>query len=499
MTAKFLSKCKTAVVLISILLLIFPLFGCGIIIINDMSENSVSKYETDKKFFETETAYIPVEYTLYQNDVNSYAMAEKYLSDLPQRDFDGAVFFITTPDTDYIDPDNTESNVSKKIIERNRIIEDQYNISVITSLTDASTILREVKNAVASDSYYTDLMMIPVYMTGQFRMAKVLMNLRSLPFLDLDAPYFNRESAAMTSGGYETYGVAGYASLSPSAFSAVYFSRDIVKEAGMAMPYSLVTAGKWTWDKFFEYTSAVTDINGQGEKRLYTVGSQNNASRIADLIFASCGNTYVSAAEKSVPKISFTSASAQYAVNTAHKILTDPDAVMDSTAGAISCFTNGEMLFLVEYLYVMPWMTNSAADWGVLPLPTENEGDAYRTLVSNNELIFTVPANHTNGEMASVILSALNAGTYGYLYDEYVENNMIHVLRDNDSVNMLETILKTASFDFALAFGNAYPSISAGTYGLIRNAAVSNDLAERYPEAVEKASNTLNEYFNLEY
>lgn len=499
MTAKFLSICKTAVVLISILLLIFPLFGCGIIIINDMSGNNVSKSEADKNFSETETTYIPIEYTPYQSDKDDYVMAEKYLRALPEEDFDGAVFFITTPDTDYIDPDNTESNVSKKILERNQLIEDKYNISIITSLTDAKTILTEVQNAVASDSYYTDLMMTPVYMTGQFRMAEVLLNLRSLPFLDLDAPYFNSESAAMTSCGYDTYGVAGYASLSPSAFSAMYFNRDIVKEAGMEMPYSLVTSGKWTWEKFFEYTSAVTDINGRGEKRLYTVGSQNNTSRMADLIFASCGNTYVSAAEKSVPKISFTAKSAQYAVNAANKILTDGDAVMDSTAGAISCFTNGEMLFLMEYLYVMPWMTNSDADWGVLPLPTENEGDAYRTLVSNNELIFTVPVNHTNGEMASVVLSALNAGAYGYLYDEYVESSMIHVLRDNDSVNMLELILETASFDFALAFGNAYPTIAAGTYRLIRDAAVSNNLGERYDEVVAKAENTLNGYFNLDY
>jgi hypothetical protein len=49
----------------------------------------------------------------------------------------------------------------------------------------------ETKQAVESGTYYTDLMMIPLYMTGQFRIDGVLANLRSLPFLDLNAPYFN--------------------------------------------------------------------------------------------------------------------------------------------------------------------------------------------------------------------------------------------------------------------------------------------------------------------
>ncbi len=132
-------------------------------------------------------------------------------------------------------------------------------------------------------------------------------------------------------------------------------------------------------------------------------------------------------------------------------------------------------------------------------MPKESEEDSYRTLVSNNELIFTVPANHKNGEMVSVVLSALNAGSYGHLYDEYIEHSMIHVLRDNDSINMLDLILDTAAFDFSLAFGNAYPTIAAGTYGLIRESALADDLETRFTDAVTKTRETLSTYFNLTY
>jgi len=489
---------KAAAILLSLSLLV-PMTGCDMIIINDVSWNNMSNGETEKNNPEGETEYIPIEYTPYETEEDYYAVSEDYLASLPKKDYGGNAFFITTPSIEYIDPDNTDNTVNRMIFERNRKIEEKYNISIITSLAAANTILTESRHAVEAESYYTDLMMIPLYMTGQFRLEGVLSNLRSLPFLDLDSPYFNSESVSMTTAGYSVYGVAGQATLSPSAFSAIFFNRNLVEQAGLEMPYSLVTSNQWTWDRFFEYTSAITTLNGDGEDRLHTVGVQNNASRLADLVFVSCGNSFVTSVSKAVPQIAFTASDAEYAVSAAHRILTDPDALVDASANAIERFAEGNTLFLCEYLSVIPQITDSKAHWGVLPLPLQQENDTYRTLISNNELIFTVPKNHTNGEFAAIILSALNAGSYGYLYSEYVNHSMTYTLRDNDSANMLELILDTAAFDFALAFGNSYPAVSAGTYGLIREAAQTNDLATRFDAASAAVHDALTKDFNLEY
>lgn len=491
-----LSHLKKAAAGLLIPALMLPLTSCDMIIINDMSWNNVSDPETESNISDSEPSYTPVEYTPYQQKEDYSAMSEAFLDALPQRNFDGAVFFITTPSTDYIDPDNTEDTVSRMIYDRNRMIEERYNVSIIPSLADVGTMLTEVKQAADSEMYYTDLMMIPLYMTGQFRLDNVLMNLRSLPFLDLTAPYFNSESVSMTSAGYDTYGVAGHATLSPSAFSAMFFNRDLVEAAGMDQPFSLAANRTWTWDRFFEYTAAVSDLNG-GEP-CYTVGAQNNASRLADLIFVSCGNSYIHAERKTTPILDFSPDSARYALTAANRILTDSGAVIDPAANAIEMFADGKMLFLTEYLNIIPQMTDSQADWGVLPLPLQEEHDLYRTLVSNNELIFTVPAHHNNGEFVSVILSALNAGSYGSLYDEYINQTLTYHLRDNDSANMLELILDSAAFDFALAFGNSYPAVAQGTYALIRESAKNNDLAERFEEAKKAAEEALTKDFNLD-
>lgn len=477
--------------------------SCGLIIVNDVS----GERETEETANETVRENTPAEtektYQKYVNPQNGLALSKEYLAALPERDYKGAVFFITTPSAEYIAPEDMESSVSKLAAERNAQVEELLNISLITSVTGADTMLTELKQAVAADSYYTDLLMVPIYMIGQFRKDETLINLRSLPFFDIDQPYFNKESSDMTSGGYSTYGVAGEASIAPSSFSAVYMNKSILTEAGLdpAAIYDMAEDGAWTWDELLKCTAAVTALgaDNSSSQEYYTVTAQNTASRLPDLIFKASGNDFVRTGTRRTPVIGYRAQSIGKTLDNIAAIYNDPRAILDGSAGAVDCFMKGESAFLVDYLYVMSAMTNASADWGVLPLPKEEEGDDYRTLVSNTELVFSVPVNHTNGEYAAIVLSALNAASCGYIYDAYVEYNMLHVLRDNDSVNMLDMLLDTASFDFALAFGNAYPAIADATYKLLRSTAKSNDMAEVFTDLMVAANSEMSKEFDLRY
>lgn len=479
--------------------------SCGLIIVNDMSpaEDETETEKVDTQENENRPAETTKSYTKYINESNGLELSEQYLAELPERNYDGAVFFITTTGDSYISPDDTSTSVSRLAVERNTMVEELLNISIITSVDTSETILTELSQAIAADSYYTDLLMLPVYMIGQFRKEETLINLRSLPFFDIDQPYFNKESSDMTSGGYSTYGVAGDASIAPTSFSAVYMNKDILSAAGIAPDslYDMAENGTWTWDKLIECSAAVTSFieSGTAGKAFYTITAQETASRLPDLIFKASGNDFIKTERRASPIIGYNERSAANTIKNIQKIYSDPRAIVDSTAGAIACFAGGESAFLVEYLSVMPTITNAEADWGVLPLPKNNEKDNYRTLIANTELVFAVPVNHTNGEYAAITLSALNAASYGYIYDEYVNYSMLNVLRDNDSVNMLDLILDTASFDFALAFGNAYPEIADATYKLIRSAAVSGDFGEKFENLRTKANNTMVKEFDLKY
>ena len=492
---------KLAAAALSALLLLSST-SCGFIIVNDMSEEEESESETSEtKASETSHSEEDSSYTKYTPETDKKALSEQYLSELPERDYDGAVFFITTTDKSFISPENTESTVSRLAMIRNAEVEEKLNITLITTVADSDTMLAELKNAIASDSYYTDLLMLPIYTVGSFRMADTLMNMRTLPFFDIDKPYFNAMSSDMTSGGYSTYGVAGDASISPSSFSAVYMNKSVLSEAGAdtGAIYSSAESGAWTWDEYLTLVESVKSLNESSGKSYYTTTAENTASRLPDLVFKSSGNDYISASIRRVPVVGYTLKNTKKTMNNLYTLYNDENKIVDSSAGAVNIFSKGESAFLIDYLYVMSWMTNSAADWGILPLPKEEERDEYRTLIANTEAVFAVPKNHTNGEFAAITLSYLNAASYGYIYDEFVNYNMLHILRDNESVNMLDMILDTPAFDFAFAFGNAYPTISQATYQLIRDCAPKNNLEEYFSDRKATANETMRKYFDLRY
>jgi len=471
--------------------------GCSLLVNNDISDLfSGDNGETDA-VYETAASETTTPFTPYVPDEDYEAIGRGFLNDLPSLTFNSNSFFITTPDRSYISPDTLATVVSQKAYERNQVLEEKYDITMFTSTVNADTMFEECKAANASGTYYTDFMMLPLYMLGSFRAAGILENLRSLPYLDMDVPYFYSESVEMCSAGYDTWGVAGYASTSPADFSAVYFNRELVKALEMDMPYEKVLDGTWTWDEYFTYTEAMTQYNNDAGTSFYTSTTQYSAGRLPDLMYASVGNSFVRSGEMLIPAIDFTQDTVSAALEIGNRIYKDSLAITGDTANASSVFSEGRALFFIDYVYVADLLTNASANWGLLPVPKAAPEDDYRTLVANTSLIFTVPAGTVNNEMVSVVLSAINALSYHHLHDAYVENAMIYTLRDNSSVNMLDLILDTPAFDFSLSVGNAYPNIARGTYALVRDIFRAGEIPDHFADTVSTANMVMAEHFPL--
>ncbi|MBR4205779.1 MAG: extracellular solute-binding protein [Clostridia bacterium] len=479
------------------LLLAASLCSCGFIVLNDMSGQ-----ETEESAEETETEkHVPeiTKFTKYRTREDSKAISDAYLNELPGRDYEGAVFFLTTADSHYIAPDETESVVSRLAIQRNAEIEDRYNITILIEVESPDEIREKLAQNIAADSFYSDLIMIPLYRTGEFQYGDLLLNMRTAPFFDITQPYFNSESSDMTSGGYRTYGIAGDATIEPTRFAALYFNRASLTGAGVDVEalYNRTAAGQWTWDELLEIRSAVETVGSAG---VTFSAADELAARLPDLVFKSMGNLFVTSEARKVPMVGFTLRNGQSVLNVLSQLYNNPTVQVRSEQDTAQLFASGETAFRVDYLETMPTLTNAAVDWGVLPLPKAVAAqESYKTLADNNTLIFSIPKNHTNPEIPVIILSALNAASSGYFGDAYVEYNMMNVVRDNGTINMIDLILKTASFDFALAFGNAYPEIADATFRLIRDCAATNDLSAYYSERRAEANRVMRENFDLTY
>lgn len=471
--------------------------GCSLLVNSDISGLFQDKPKETEAAVETGVPETTTPFTPYESETDYDALGRSYLNSLPKLTFNSTSFFITTPDRSYISPDVLSTSMSQKAYERNQLLEERYDITLFTSIANADTIYEECKLANSSGTYYTDFMMLPLYMLGTFRAAGILENLRSLPYLDMSSPYFYSESVEMCSAGYDTWGIAGHASTAPTDFSAVYFNREMVEEMGMELPYAKVLDGSWTWDAYFTYTDALQQYNALNGTSHYTSTTQYTASRLPDMLYVSLGNSFVNSGEMLIPAISFTEDMVAEVLNTSNRIYKDPMAITSDSANASAVFSEGRSLFFIDYVYVADWITNAVDNWGVLPLPKATEDADYRTLVANTSLVFTIPAGTVNNEMASVVLSAMNALSYHQLYDEYVNHAMIYTLRDNSSVNMLDIIFDTPAFDFSLSVGNAYPNIARGTYALMRDIFKAGEIPNHFNDTVSNANMILAEHFPL--
>lgn len=459
--------------------------GCGQ---NDGGpEDSTSVGETSSAV-QTETEPAKLHYG--NPDLKVYA--EAYLESVPTKDFAGTTFFITAPSTTPFDSDGA-TYLSKEVAERNKKVEEKLNIKISSSQKDVDTMLAEVIGAVAADMYYSDIMMVPIHAIGSFAANNTLMNLRSLPSLDMSAPYFNGSSVKALSAGFWTYGIAGDASPILSDLPVLYYNTDIINSYGGTPLHDVAKNGAFTWDVFFECIASVNEKNADGT--LLTVGAGSIIDRVPELIFTSVGGTIVSSGELKYPKVSFSPDDLELSASRSAKLYNDPHGALVDSGAATEAFKNGKLAFIFDVVSNADSLQSENVNWGILPMPKADAESSYKSLVSRNTPVFTVVANTTNSELASLATSSLCAASYGYMKEKYVDYIHVNSMRNNESCDVLDAISNTAVFDFSSAFGESSPAIAAGTYGFIRQALKTGDAASGYDAVVYEANMTMQRDF----
>ena len=480
--------------------------SCGIIVLNrptaDETSAPAETTASDPDVPPEETTPSAPQKTYVRSDhTEEYqAYADAYLARIRDSGFyfEGETFFISTPRTDVITPADTENTHSAAVYKRNLAVEDALNIRLAVSATDENAYFDLLNASILADEYFSDLLLIPQYQIGTFAAGDVLLNLRSAPLLDLNQPYFFADSLEAATGGNQIFAVAGSASFEETTLSAVYFNRDLFEGNGVEIPYDLVYEGKWTWDAFFTSCAQAQGINEYAQK--YALGSYSSyavqyaADHLPAMVFASCGGKMVRSFVNESPFVGISEEDSPV-LDIIDRLYSDRYAHADTETG-VSRFHTGRSLYLIDRLYLMSWMPNSTQNWGILPIPKmTEEQSSYITLADSGTLFFAMQKNTVDSSKASLVMSALNAASYGVLSEAYTHYAMNHLLRDNDSANMLAIISASRTFDFALSFSGTTASLSEATAGglkdltqglsvstlLGRAAAANKRLAARFP------------------
>ena len=465
------SICCMAVILCFTLIL---LSGCGVLLFNSPAGNAPQTDPSD-----TTGPLSP------GNDFES--VTHNYSSEILQfrRDLSGegykgaAVKIVTTKKNTILPEESAGVAISEELNRRNRYVEEMLQVTITSARTNPGTLGDEIRAAVRSDSYFSDLILFPQSYISDFGASGLLMNLRSLPGLKPEAGYFNATGTSAGTGGDMVYALTGYAGLQPDALSGIYFNRSLMEKLDLDSPYALVDSGDWTMDRYLEYTAALSGLDGE----YYSYAAQNTSVYLPDLLFFSGGQRLVESKPGAFPRIAFTSEDTLDLFTKIVAIVYDENAYGNALEG-ISAFDSGNTLFLIDRLSAMKTIANSKTDWGLLPLPKYSaDQEGYPTLAYYEDaLFFGALPTVTNVQKASDVLMALNITSYGMAVDAHVTNASFLYLRDNDSIRMLDVILRNAVYDFSYTFAGANNAIPSATFSAVRNVTGGISDMQRYQD-----------------
>lgn len=459
--------------------------SCGIIIINDLNK----KETTDSADTET-TSVIESETVLtthnppetnrpvkpIENKDNRIA-AEKYLNELPDRNFNNLAVLITSTEVVSLVPQSAEDFKYNTRIERNQDVEKKFNTRIIGIESSYNTIYDNTYKAVYSGDYYTDIIGIPSDGIGQFYANGLLMNLNILPFIDLTKPYIDSNAIKQMSVGRGVYGIIGDFNKNMDYYYVMYFNKTLIKELGIENPYDLVYENNWTLDKFRQMTQTVPQIYGT-----YGHGSAVSLERYIDMFFQAAGEKFMDTGVGVSPAPRYNNTRTENIIAKLRNLIYSDGTVFDGTytsENARTTFYNGNMLFYIDRVNVMSWFVDMKDDWGIVPLPKYDRTQVYNTFVHEAMPIICVPSGLANIDNTGLAIQALNAASYGYMNENYYAILQRDVVRDSDTLNMLDYINSAQgkgriSVDFAYMFGGAYSYIADGTYRAVRSAVMNN-------------------------
>jgi len=461
----------------------------------NLPKDDASK-ETEKE--KCESAVVEYDYDIVENDF--MRLMNSYLNFMGDADFGGSSFLIATPDTALVDGDGAGLALSEDVALRNRDVENKLNVKISSKKIDSDSMYDAVYNACLSNDYFADIIMIPQYRVYQYAAAGILFNLNSLPFADFESGFNIESGVTAAMAGSTGWALGGWATLDEDSLPAVFFNKELIEKTGLADPYDLVESGEWTWDAFFEYTSALSGINAErtaeGLSDAYSFGSQNSADSLADAVYFSEGNRFILSGLGNVPAVAMDQDSSYHTMQTEQSLFNDPQRIQNPLE-AVNVFADGGSMFLIDSLGTMKTISNSKAVWGVLPMPKKGtDQENYRSLVSPDGLMYAVPANTTGQEKVSRVMSAMNICSLGFFVDAYLKDCMYYYLRDNDSVASVEKVCYGAVWDMAYSAGGYDAAIPNATYFAVRNIYENNNDIQFYLDSYAfGANNALSRLF----
>ncbi len=352
--------------------------------------------------------------------------------------------------------------VNDAIFERNLWLSEKFNISI---------------TAVYDNYYLDDYTMLlqageDAFDTGFVGMRKAfqeaaegyLLALQTTP-LDADRPWWNNKCYTDTEVNGKNYFILGDMNIvAYDSMPAMYYNKQMLVDNGFAEPYDMVFDGKWTFDAMLEMSSVVSsDLNGDG-KYDQTDAYGMGCSSYAALCFAYGSGVNFARFQDDAYSIMVDERFLTYFQRVIETITTD-NTIMYSekygsanrTAYLLTAFQENRLLFLPDGMTRTNNFRDMETNFGILPIPKQDETQAeYCAFIHQDDSsVVTIPITNQDPVRTAHILEDMAFYSHQHLRPAYIDTTLkTKFLRDEESSQVVDLILRSVRFDLAMVSGN---------------------------------------------
>lgn len=388
--------------------------------------------------------------------------------------------------------------INDAVFTRNSFLKDEYNVNIVQTDSGSTTTLALTQKSVKAGSDDYDAVITNIAAGGTLAQSGMIYNLYDVAYIDLTMPWWDQRAVEdLSIGGKVYYATGDVTVINNDATWVLMFSKKLAEDNNIGNLYDFVRSGNWTFDMMLERMKIVArDVNGDGkmgyEEDIY--GFATHASSGPGLMYAS-GEKITKKDAEGYPALAVNVDRMAGIVELAGKILSDGNITFtlsqhsNTTNELRLLFEGSRALFFGEVMQCIIRMRASENDFGLISWPKydENQKEFYNHVHSTAGKIVCIPLTQPDLEFAGAVIEAFTAKSRYTVTSAYYDVALTYkYMRDEESVEMLDIVLKTRCYDLGYMYD--WGGMCSSIYNLIISG--KTDLASTYEKkltAFEKA------------
>lgn len=399
-------------------------------------------------------------------------------ADLPEMDFDGYTFTMLTKglynihwrSIDAVAEEMNGEAINDAVFNRNSAIAERFNVTFAEMThTDANPTPLAKKTIQAGEDVFDVILhgnqISPLITAG------MLIDLNTIPYMDLEKPWYDQNANASLSIGGKLHVTAGeMTSMDNNATWCFQFNKSLAEDLDVGDLYGMVKDGTWTMDVLKSMVEVASfDLDGNGVMNEFDQwGIESQSFNTMALMVGSGCQTFTKDADD-MPVLAigtehyFDTFQKAVSINGNMDVCLYAENYSDAYPGDSlwsdcmdKCFTEGRSLFNFAGLNRVTLFREMETDFGILPIPKWDEAQTeYRNVVSLwCAALMGVPKTAGDTERTGILLEALNAESLYTLTPAYYEVTLkSKSARDEESAEMLDIIFASRVYDLGNMYG----------------------------------------------